>query len=136
MINFYQNTLGFELLRRTDFNAYLYLGDQLLELSQAKEKKPVTIPKTSKETMNYMFKKVGINHLGIRVDDLDEAIKKIEDAGAVVIRPIEKFEPHIDFVKEVSNEKLRRASQPINRKFWRICGFFDPDGNYIELLER
>jgi len=135
-VSFYTQVLGFQILRRTRTNAYLHLDDQLLELTQCRVPVEVSCPETPDDCEGRLYAEVGITHLGFRVDDLDQAVHKIENLGGRLITPPYEFEPQIEYVVEPADEKLRRAAKPVGRTHWRIAMFADPDGIILELLER
>ncbi len=135
-ITFYTEVLGFRLLRKTTTNAYLHLEDQLLELTQCRGPVQVNAPESPEECDEQLYHGVGITHLGFRVENMDEAVEKIEQLGGRLITPPYEFEPQIEYAVEAGHEKLRRAATPIGRKTWRIAMFSDPDGIILELLER
>ncbi len=135
-IAFYTEVLGFRLLRKTTTNAYLHLEDQLLELTQCRSSTEVSAPSGPEECDEQLYHAVGITHLGFRVGDMDEAVKKIAQLGGELITPPYEFEPQIEYAAEPGQEKLRRAAKPVGRTNWRIAMFSDPDGIILELLER
>jgi glyoxylase I family protein len=135
-IDFYTQVLGFNLLRKTITNAYLYLDDQLLELTPCSESAPMRTLPGPDEDEAHLRCKIGITHLGFRVDDIEEAVEKIERLGGELITPPYEFEPQIEYVVETGDEKLRRAARPVGRSHWKIAMFADPDGIILELLER
>ena len=135
-IRFYTEVFGFGVLRKTTSNAYLHLDDQLLELMQSEAPSEETTPHTPDGWGELVRSSVGFVHIGFRVDDMDEAIESIERLGGQLIVPPYDFEPQIEYAAEPEDEKLRRASRPIGRKYWRIAMFSDPDGVMLELLER
>jgi catechol 2,3-dioxygenase-like lactoylglutathione lyase family enzyme len=135
-ITFYTEVLGFRLLRKTTSNAYLHLDDQLLELTQCRSSTEVGARGRPAECDERLYCTVGITHLGFRVENMDEAVDKIERLGGKLITPPYEFEPQIEYVAEAGYEKLRRAARPVGRKTWRIAMFSDPDGIILELLER
>jgi glyoxylase I family protein len=135
-IGFYTEVLGFNLLRKTASNAYLYLGDQLLELTQCRAPAEAPSRQGGEECEERLYCDVGITHLGFRVDDMDQAVARIQELGGQLVRPPYEFEPQIAYVGEPVDEKLRRAAKPLGRRRWRIAIFTDPDGIILELLER
>ena len=135
-IDFYASVFGFSLLRRTTVNAYLHLGEDLLELMHSESPRAQACPGTEAGWREEMFRHVGLNHIGFRVDDLDAAIEQIERRGGrLVVQPFE-FRPEIEHVEERASPKLRRAARPRGRDSWRVAVFADPDGTMLELLER
>ncbi len=135
-IDFYTNVLGFSLLRRTSIHAYLYLGSDLLELMQSDAPSRVDRPETPSDWIKKMTGNVGLNHIGFRVDDIDEAVSRIRGLGGEVVVQPYKFEPDIVYAAEPTNDKLRRAARPIDKPYWRIAMVSDPDDVMIEILER
>ena len=135
-IAFYTGVLGFRLLRKTTTNAYLHLEDQLLELTQCRSSVEVCAPDGPEECDEQLYHGVGITHLGFRVENMDEAVGRIEQLGGKLITPPYEFEPQIEYAVEAGHDKLRRAARPIGRKTWRLAIFSDPDGILLELLER
>jgi catechol 2,3-dioxygenase-like lactoylglutathione lyase family enzyme len=134
-ITYYGDVLGFRLLRQTTTNAYLYLGEELLELIQAAPGAKGE-PTRDAGTMERMLATIGPNHVGFRVDDLDAALAEIERrGGTIVTRPFD-FSPEIETVTETESEKLKRAARPIGKSSWRVAVVEDPDGTMLELLER
>ncbi len=133
-INFYIDVFGFRLLRRTETSAYLHLGTDLLELTQVRGH--TCSRDEMKDPAETMYNSIGITHIGFRIDNLDDAIEKIEESGGkLVISPF-TFMPKITYVTEHKDEKLRRASTPQGSDEWRIAGFSDPDGIILEIIER
>jgi glyoxylase I family protein len=135
-IDFYTQVLCFKLLRRTSSNAYLHLDDQLLELTPCSERAPMATPRNAQGCEGPLHCEVGITHLGFRVDDMEEAVQKIERLGGELITPPYEFEPQIQYVAETEDEKLKRAARPVRRSHWKIAIFADPDGIILELVER
>jgi glyoxylase I family protein len=135
-IAFYTEVLGFRLLRKTTTNAYLHLDDQLLELTQCRSSTESSAPEGPPECDEQLYHAVGITHLGFRVENMDEAVNKIEKLGGKLITPPYDFEPQIEYAVEPGDDKLRRAAKPVGRTNWRIALFSDPDGILLELLER
>lgn len=135
-IKFYIDVLGFELMRKTAVTAYLNKGTDLLELMQADDPVPQPAPKTAEEWTEKLFDRPPAVHLGFRVDDMDEAIPKLSDAGGELVAPPIEYTPEILFVASPEDDKLKRASMPLKNPFWRIAMFRDPDGMILEILER
>ncbi|HJX37053.1 MAG TPA: VOC family protein [Anaerolineae bacterium] len=135
-IEFYQHVLGFTVLRKTTTNAYLHLDDQLLELTQCRAPADVSLPDTDADWTERMYCKVGVTHLGFCVDDLDEAVEAMKRLGCELITPPFEFEPHIEYAAEPSQEKLRRATRPVGKTYWKLAMLSDPDGIILELVER
>ena len=135
-IKFYTEVFGFTVLRETMQNAYLYLDDQLLELMQSRAPTDLNTPQTPEGWDERMRSCSGLVHIGFRVGNLEEAIQRIEELGGRLVVPPYEFEPKIEYVAEATTEKLRIASQPVGKAYWRIAMFADPDGVILELLER
>ncbi|MCK5377218.1 MAG: VOC family protein, partial [Acidobacteria bacterium] len=135
-IDFYVGVLGFELMRKTTVTAYLHKGTDLLELMQAHDPVPPRAPETAAQWNEKMWSRPGVVHLGFRVDDMDEAIRKLTDAGGELVAPPIEYTPEIIFVTDPEDDKLKRASRPLKNPFWRIAMFRDPDGMILEILER
>lgn len=135
-IAFYTSVFGFSLLRRTTVNAYLHLGDDLLELMAADAPREQPRPRTPEEWRAEMTRCLGPNHVGFRVDDLDAAIAELERRGGTLVVPPFEFTPVIERLAEPGSEKLRRAARPLRGGSWRVAVFADPDGTMLELLER
>ena len=133
-INFYIDVFGFHLLRRTETSAYLHLGTDLLELTQVRGH--IFSGDEMKSPSEIMYSSIGISHIGFRVDNLQDAIEKIEKSGGKLVIPPFAFMPKITCVTEHKDEKLRRASTPQGSDEWRIAGFSDPDGIILEIIER
>ncbi len=135
-IGFYTEVLGFNLLRKTTTNAYLYLDDQLLELTQCRAPAEASPLHNEEECEERLYCDVGITHLGFRVGDMDQAVARVRELGGQLITPPYEFEPQIEYVGEPVGDKLKRAAKPVRRRCWRIAIFADPDGIILELLER
>jgi len=144
-IEFYSKGLGLKLLRisvlhptpDTEYkNAYMYSDSFLLELITAEDTAtPPYSPETWQKTMRGS---IGITHLGMRVRDLDAAIKRLKTGGATMIgEPFEvaKEKTNIVYVADKVSHKIGYARKP-GKKPWRIAVFKDPDGVIIELVER
>ncbi len=131
-IEFYQQAFGFEILKKTAVNAYLYHGNDMLELMQCEQ--PDKMQNSLPAPGELMCGTPGLIHIGIRVDKLEETMKRVEKWGGVVIEPPEVFKPSYLYTADVSDEKLQRA---IGRDTnMRIAVMADPDGVLLELLER
>ncbi|UCC39614.1 MAG: VOC family protein [Candidatus Aminicenantes bacterium] len=135
-IDFYANALGFSILKKTPINAYIYKGTDMIEIVKAENPSDKENLKTPMGLKDLMTKRAGLYHIGFRVDDLDDAVERIEKYGGKLIVPPEKYEPKLESVANVTDDKLKRAASPIGKPFWRIAVFADPDGILIELLER
>jgi catechol 2,3-dioxygenase-like lactoylglutathione lyase family enzyme len=124
-VEFYTKVLGFKILRKYETDtqrvAYLYLDEQLMELNEVFDKE----------------QPLGLRHLGIRVNDMDEAMAHFRAQGVEYVSGPVEFQPKIYATADVSSEKLLRALKPRGDKtFWRISMFRDPNGVILELLER
>lgn len=140
-IKFYTTVFGFSVLRRTPTTAipsyaYLFLGNDLLELVQSDDPTKVDRPQTPDDWVKSMSGPVGLNHIGFRVDDMDEAVERIQKLGGEIVVPPKKFKPKIAYVTEPTEEKLKRATKPIKKPYWIETVVSDPDGVILELLER
>jgi catechol 2,3-dioxygenase-like lactoylglutathione lyase family enzyme len=144
-IKFYSDALGMKLLRISVLNpspgtryknAYMYSDRFLLEMITAEASAAYEeAPETWQQTMRG---KIGITHLGVRVWDLDAAVRRLKAAGAVMIgKPFEvrKESAAIEYVAEKVDPRISYARRP-GKKPWRIAVFSDPDGVIIELVER
>jgi catechol 2,3-dioxygenase-like lactoylglutathione lyase family enzyme len=132
-LEFYMQVIGFSVLRRTDVNAYLYLGTELLELIQAVDPAVAPVP-----TGQYPHRLNGPGnmHLGFRVPDMVEALSRLELLGGELISPPRRWEQNIEFAADVDDDKLKRAARPIGNSYWTIAVLRDPDGAMLELVER
>jgi catechol 2,3-dioxygenase-like lactoylglutathione lyase family enzyme len=141
-IKFYSEALGMKLLRvsvlnpspETKYkNAYMYSGALTLEIITAVESaEPVTPTKSWQQTLRG---RMGITHLGVRVSNLDAAVKKLEAAGAAMIG--EPFAINRDnFKNTYVAKRMGRKISYIKRPGKRIAVFSGPDGEIIELAER
>ncbi len=141
-VKFYSKALGMKLLRVSLINpspdvryknAYMYSGALTLEIITAVESaKQGARMLTWQQTLRG---RLGITHLGVRVSDLDAAIKRLEAAGAKMIG--EPFAINSDNFKNtfVAKQMDRRVSY-VRRPGKRIAVFAGPDGEIIELAER
>jgi catechol 2,3-dioxygenase-like lactoylglutathione lyase family enzyme len=144
-IEFYAKGLGLTLLRVSVLNptpgtvyknAYLFSETFLLELITANE--TAIHPQSPKNWQDTMRASIGITHLGMRVKDLDSAIKKMKAAGARMISEsfkVSKETTNIVYAAGSVDSKISYARRP-GDKPWRIAVFSDPDGIIIELVER
>jgi len=136
-VAFYTKVFGFKVLKKTAMNAYLYLGEDMLEIMQANTAEEKSTSKEKTDVMELLAGHVGLNHLGFRVEDMESAIESFEKlsqefGGRVLVRPFE-YRQQLKEVAEVDHDKLRRVlrSDP-----WRIAVVVDPDGILIEIQER
>ncbi len=135
-IEFYSDVFGFRLLRRTPTNAFLYLGDDLLELIQG-DLQPAPGPSSAEEWQRQRVGAFGLNHIGFRVDRIDDMLDELASrSGGSLVVPAYEFEPEIDFVEHTDNERLARAAKPRDGSPWRLAVVADPDGTLLELVER
>lgn len=141
-VKFYSKALGMKLLRvsvinpnpETKYrNAYMYSGSLLLEIITAVDSaKQVEPTHTWQKTLRG---RMGITHLGVRVSDLDAAIKRLKAAGAEMIG--EPFPIKRDgFKNTYVAKKMGRKVSYVKRPGKRIAVFSGPDGEIIELAER
>ena len=141
-IKFYSEALGMKLLRvsvlnpspETKYkNAYMYSGALTLEIITAVESaEPVAPTNSWQQTLRG---RMGITHLGVRVSNLDAAVKKLEAAGAAMIG--EPFAINRDnFKNTYVAKRMGRKISYIKRPGKRIAVFSGPDGEIIELAER
>jgi len=141
-VKFYSKALGMKLLRVSVINpnpnvkyknAYMYSGSLTLEIITATES---AVPGAQTRTWEQTLRgRLGITHLGVRVSDLDEAIKRLKAAGAKMIG--EPFAINRDNFRNtfVAKNMDRRVSY-VRRPGKRIAVFSGPDGEIIELAER
>jgi len=144
-IEFYSKGLGLKLLRisvlrpapDTEYkNAYMYSDSFLLELITAEE--AATPPYSPESWQKTMRGSIGFTHLGMRVRDLDAAIKRLKSAGATMVGEpfqVSKEKTDIIYAAHKVSPKIAYARRP-GKKPWRIALFNDPDGVIIELVER
>jgi len=141
-IKFYSEALGMKLLRVSMLNpspetryknAYMYSGALTLEIITAVESAEQAA--STQSWQQTLRGRMGITHLGVRVSDLDAAIKKLKAAGAEMIG--EPFAINQDNFKNtyVAKRMDRRISY-VKRPGKRIAVFSGPDGEIIELAER
>jgi catechol 2,3-dioxygenase-like lactoylglutathione lyase family enzyme len=141
-VKFYSKALGMKLLRvsvlnpspETKYrNAYMYSGSLTLEIITATESaEQGARTQTWQQTLRG---RLGITHLGVRVSDLDEAIKKLKTAGAKMIG--KPFAINRDnFKNTFVAKKMDRRVAYVRRPGKRIAVFSGPDGEIIELAER
>ena len=128
-------------LRRTSGeeyrNAYMYSGRFMLELlpvagsKQQRRRSPRSIAKA-------LHASTGITHLGMRVPNLDTAIRRVKAAGGTMIGEpfeIKRETVNIAYFDEKADRAIHYVRQP-KRKPWRIALFTDPDGVTVELVQR
>ena len=135
-IEFYSRIFGFRLLRKTRTNAFLYLGDDLLELIQGNLQAEPGASATE-EWQQQQVASFGLNHIAFRVAELDSALRELEQegVGTVVVPPYE-FRPDVAFVEHVDDETLAAAARPAEGRSWRLAVVADPDGTLIEIVQR
>ena len=144
-VDFYSKALGLKLLRVSVLhptgenvfkNAYMYSDTFLLELVTAENS--ATQKQTPESWEESLRGSIGMTHLGMRVPDLDSAIKRLKAAGAKMISGpvhVAKGSTELLYVADKVSPKIRYARKP-GAKPWRIAVFSDPDGVIIELVER
>jgi len=144
-VEFYSKALGLRLLRVSVLNpspgiqfknAYMYSQNLLLELITAEES--AIQPPHPASWQSSLRSSIGITHLGVRVRNLEEAMAKLEAAGARKIGgpfEISSKTTKIVYVASRPPRKIRYAKRP-GRRPWRNAVFSDPDGVVIELVER
>jgi len=144
-VEFYSKGLGLRLLRVSVLNpspgiqfknAYMYSQNLLLELITAEGS--AIQPPTPASWESSLRSSIGITHLGVRVRNLEEAMAKLEAAGARKIGgpfEISSKTTKIVYVASRPPRKIRYAKRP-GRRPWRNAVFSDPDGVVIELVER
>ena len=141
-IKFYSEALGMKLLRVSVLNpspdtkyknAYMYSGALTLEIITATNSaQPAEQTETWQQTLRG---RMGITHLGVRVSDLDVAIRRLKAAGAKMIG--EPFAINRDnFQNTYVAKNMDRKVSYIKRPGKRIAVFSGPDGEIIELAER
>jgi len=141
-IKFYSEALGMKLLRVSVLNpspdtkyknAYMYSGALTLEIITATES-----AQRGEQTQTWqqtLRGKMGITHLGVRVTDLDAAIKRLKDAGAEMIGEPFSINPD-NFENTYVAKKIDRKISYVRRPGKRIAVFSGPDSEIIELAER
>jgi catechol 2,3-dioxygenase-like lactoylglutathione lyase family enzyme len=134
--DFYTNVLGFSLLRKSAEKAYIYLGNDMLELKQSPACEPFEWPDTPAAWRRHMYDPVGIGHIGFRVDDLDAMVQQIRSRGGDVVTPPYSFMPEATADDLPDDDKLRRAAAPGDKPDWKIAVVADPDGIMLEFIER
>lgn len=134
--DFYTRVLGFSVLRKSPGKAYIYLGNDMLELKQSPEPTSFDWPASPQEWRRHMYGPVGIGHLGLRVDDMEETIRQIRERGGEIVTPPYTFTPEATADDLPDDDKLRRAAAPSDKPSWQIAVVADPDGIMIELIER
>jgi catechol 2,3-dioxygenase-like lactoylglutathione lyase family enzyme len=141
-VKFYSAALGMKLLRVSVLNpspevkyknAYMYSGALTLEIITASESaKQGARTQTWQQTLRG---RMGITHLGVRVSDLDESVKRLKTAGAKMIG--KPFAINRDnFKNTYVAKKMDRRVSYVRRPGRRIAVFSGPDGEIIELAER
>jgi len=144
-VEFYSKGLGLKLLRVSVLNpspgiqfknAYMYSENLLLELITAEVS--ATQPPHPASWQSSLRSSIGITHLGVRVRNLEEAMERLEGAGARKIGgpfEISSKTTKIVYVAPRLPLRIQYAKRP-GRKPWRNAVFSDPDGVVIELVER
>jgi len=141
-IKFYSKALGMKLLRvsllnpspETKYkNAYMSSGALLLEIITADDS--AKQEESAQSWQQTLRGRMGITHLGVRVNNLDAAIKRLKAAGAKMVG-----EPFAINRKNFENtyvaKKMDRKISYVKRPGKRIAVFSGPDGEIIELAER
>ena len=116
-------------------NAYLYNGRFMLELLPARKGTHERQRRVSRGSDSNL---PGSTHLGVRVRDLDAAIKRLGAAGAKMIsepRDIPKNAVEVVYFDKRADRAIHYVHKP-RSKPWRIAMFVDPDGFVVELVER
>jgi len=136
-IAFYTKVFGFKVLKKTASNAYLYHGEDMLEIMQAEPDAEPTEIQEEVDVMELLTGKVGLNHFGLRVDDMKDALEKFEErskayGGRVIVPPFE-YKQKLEKVADIPEDKLRRV---LRKEPWLIAVVADPDGIPIEIQER
>ena len=128
-------------LRRTSgeqySNAYMYSGTFMLELLpyMGAKGRPNRRSRSVEKTLHGS---VGMTHLGVRVQNLDAAIKRLKAAGATMLGDpfaINRESVNITYFDEKADRAIHYVRKP-QKKAWRIALFSDPDGVTVELVER
>ena len=118
-------------------NAYMYSGRFMLELlpllnPRRRTKRP---PLTAEKALQGS---TGITHLGVRVGNLNRAVRRLQAAGAPMIGEPFRIEPgtaNTIYFDERADPAIHYVRKPV-KKPWRIAMFSDPDGVTVELVER
>ena len=136
-IEFYMKVFDFKILKRTSYNAYLYHGEDMLEIMQAESTEKTAEFQEEVDLKELLTGKVGLNHFGFRVDDMKQALQKFEDiakefGAKVIVSPFE-YKQNLEEVADIPEDKLRRV---IRTEPWLIAIVADPDGIPIEIQER
>ncbi|OJU79824.1 MAG: hypothetical protein BGO11_11590 [Solirubrobacterales bacterium 70-9] len=135
-LRFYIEAFGFELLRRGGHTAYLHHGDELLELLEREGEAGFERPVDKDGWWRLVTHRLGITHLGFRVDDFDSTLASIQEHGGELVVPPFEYVPEIEDEGPAETEKLRRALRPPAGVAWRLAVIADPDGTLLEILER
>jgi catechol 2,3-dioxygenase-like lactoylglutathione lyase family enzyme len=136
-IAFYTKVFGFKILKKTASNAYLYHGEDMLEIMQAEPNAESMELNEDVDVMKLLTGKVGLNHFGLRVDDMKAALQSFEQlskeyGGKVIVPPFE-YKQKLEEVADIPEDKLRRV---LRKEPWLIAVVADPDGIPIEIQER
>ena len=144
-IEFYQ-AVGLKVLRISILsrdggkeyrNAYMYCGRFMLELLPSLKRRR-RVKKAAVTAEKALQGSTGITHLGVRVGNLDRAIKRLRAMKAPMVGKPFRIEPataNTVFFDEKSDAALHYVRRPV-KKPWRIAMFTDPDGVLVELVER
>jgi catechol 2,3-dioxygenase-like lactoylglutathione lyase family enzyme len=141
-VKFYSEALGMKLLRVSVLNpspgtkyknAYMYSGALTLEIITAVESAQRSArTQTWQQTLRG---RMGITHLGVRVSNLDSAVKRLKAAGAKMIG-----QPFAINRNNFKNTYVAKKMDPkvsyVRRPGRRIAVFSGLDGEIIELAER
>jgi catechol 2,3-dioxygenase-like lactoylglutathione lyase family enzyme len=136
-IDFYTKVFDFKILKKTAYNAYLYHGEDMLEIMQGAPDAELTGIHEEIDPMELLTNKVGLNHFGLRVENMEQAMAKFEElskkfGGKVIVPPFE-YKQKLEEIADIPEDKLRRV---LRKEPWLIAVVTDPDGIPIEIQER
>ncbi len=103
---FYADVLGLPITRRWDDAGIIFFGAGSLEIELTRQDKP------GAERPPLLDEGVGVNHIALGVDDLDQTLRDLYERGANVV------------------------AAPAWYKSIRSAFISDPDGNVLELVEQ